>query len=79
MTSLTQSGKMITGEPPFPGLSDITVQFKIYRGEGPLRPTPERCCGYPVSDNLWTIVARCLSRTPEDRPFASEVLAELVQ
>jgi serine/threonine protein kinase len=71
--------QIVTGQLPFPGLSDTAVQFKIYRGEGPSRPPPERCLGHPMSDDLWKILDRCLSRVANDRPSASDILTQLTQ
>jgi hypothetical protein len=71
--------QVFTHEPPFPGVRDTVVQFKIIRGDSPSRPSTERCHGYAITDELWSLVARCLTRNPHRRPSMASILSEISQ
>lgn len=69
--------QVFTHQPPFPGIRDAAIPFRVLKGVMPLRPANDRCHGLPISDELWDIIALCLSRQPEDRPTMAATLADL--
>ena len=67
--------KLYTGKPPYSGLAILPILRKVQNGEKPPRPTFYG--GDIMSNELWSLVALCLSTSPEDRPTASQLVQEL--
>jgi serine/threonine protein kinase len=61
--------ELVTGRPPFD--SDSIPDLMRRQQEG----NPERPAG--ISDQLWTVIASCLTRKPRLRPTAAELMTEL--
>ncbi len=61
--------ELVTGHPPFRGDSAIEVLHK-HLSEQPRRPST-------VPDPLWTVIERCLSKNPEERPGATSLARAL--
>ncbi len=61
--------ELITGRPPFPGDHALAV---IHRQLTERPERPER-----LADELWQIIARCLSVDPADRPSAGDLAGAL--
>ncbi|MFF7645890.1 protein kinase [Streptomyces canus] len=57
--------ELVTGRPPFAGGSALEVLHQHLSAE-PRRPST-------VPDPLWTVIERCLSKTPERRPSAENL------
>ncbi|WP_460066285.1 serine/threonine-protein kinase [Streptomyces sp. YKOK-I1] len=57
--------ELVTGRPPFAGGSALEVLHQHLSAE-PRRPST-------VPDPLWTVIERCLSKTPEGRPSAQNL------
>ncbi|MGC0340312.1 serine/threonine-protein kinase [Streptomyces sp. SLBN-8D4] len=57
--------ELVTGRPPFAGGSALEVLHQHLSAE-PRRPST-------VPDPLWTVIERCLSKTPELRPSAENL------
>jgi len=69
--------EVLTGQPPFPHYSDITVVRKVVDGERPMRPQgPE---GVWFTDDLWGMLEQCWSPQPKVRPTAKVILEHLEQ
>ena len=70
---------MFTHRPPFYayGIPDSALQFRIYNGLAPMRPTGEQCHGHPISEDLWLLVEQCLKRGVAERATISAALAGL--
>ena len=67
--------EVLTGRPPFPHYSDITVVRKVVDGERPMRPQgPGRVW---FTDDLWGMLERCWSPQPKVRPTAEAILGHL--
>ena len=64
--------KAFTGSAPFDLHLSITVSLAIMRGE---RPEPPNHPDF--TPGLWTLMQRCWSQVPQDRPDMSEVLRVL--
>ena len=60
----------ISGSPPFHECTDVTVFFKVLKGEHPSR-------GVEFTDGLWEILERCWVFQPNDRPRIEDVLQHL--
>ncbi|MGW7663079.1 protein kinase domain-containing protein [Streptomyces sp. NPDC054756] len=57
--------ELVTGRPPFGGGSALEVLHQHLSAE-PRRPST-------VPDPLWTVIERCLSKNPDDRPSAENL------
>ncbi|MFR0352916.1 serine/threonine-protein kinase [Streptomyces sediminimaris] len=57
--------ELVTGRPPFAGGSALEVLHQHLSAE-PRRPST-------VPDPLWTVMERCLSKNPDDRPSAENL------
>ncbi|WP_432019431.1 protein kinase domain-containing protein [Streptomyces sp. 1222.5] len=57
--------ELVTGRPPFSGGSALEVLHQHLSAE-PRRPST-------VPDPLWTVIERCLRKTPEERPSAENL------
>ncbi|WP_406469615.1 serine/threonine protein kinase [Streptomyces hirsutus] len=57
--------ELVTGRPPFSGGSALEVLHQHLNAE-PRRPST-------VPDPLWTVIERCLSKNPEQRPSAENL------
>lgn len=64
--------EVMTGSPPFPGITDAAVMFEVILGARPLRPTGGWC-----PDHIWDLVERCWSQNPDERPRAVEIVRRL--
>ena len=67
--------EVLTGRPPFPHYSDITVVGKVVDGERPMRPQGPG--GVWFTDYLWGMLERCWSPRPKVRPTAEAILGHL--
>ncbi|CAE7167722.1 unnamed protein product [Rhizoctonia solani] len=68
--------EIFTGQPPYPDYrSDISVIKAIERGTTPARPT--KLENNQKDDNMWQLLVRCWSRTPNDRPSAGFIAGVL--
>ncbi|WP_037888379.1 serine/threonine-protein kinase, partial [Streptomyces viridochromogenes] len=61
--------ELVTGRPPFGGGSALEVLHQHLSAE-PRRPST-------VPDPLWTVIARCLSKNPDERPSAENLARAL--
>lgn len=61
--------ELVTGRPPFSGGSALEVLHQHLSAE-PRRPST-------VPDPLWTVIERCLSKNPDDRPSAENLARAL--
>ncbi|MFE7166421.1 serine/threonine-protein kinase [Streptomyces sp. NPDC057616] len=57
--------ELVTGRPPFAGSSALEVLHQHLSAE-PRRPST-------VPDPLWTVIERCLSKNPDERPSAENL------
>ncbi|WP_086861013.1 serine/threonine-protein kinase, partial [Streptomyces milbemycinicus] len=57
--------ELVTGRPPFAGNTALEVLHR-HLSEEPRRPTT-------VPEPLWTVIERCLRKSPEDRPSAENL------
>jgi serine/threonine-protein kinase len=57
--------ELVTGRPPFAGNTALEVLHR-HLSEEPRRPTT-------VPEPLWTIIERCLSKNPDERPSAESL------
>ncbi|CAL1709244.1 unnamed protein product [Somion occarium] len=67
--------EMYTGKAPYAGLSTWQLLEQVRNGHKPARPNFYD--DDPMSDELWSLVDRCLSMTPADRPTAEAVAIAL--
>ncbi|CAE6479193.1 unnamed protein product [Rhizoctonia solani] len=65
--------EVITGLPPYAGINDVAVVFRIVTGEHPVRPEAHIPTGDKRADLLWALLKDCWAPRPEDRPTAIEV------
>ncbi|MEV6671632.1 serine/threonine-protein kinase [Streptomyces sp. NPDC051162] len=61
--------ELVTGRPPFAGATALEVLHQHLSAE-PRRPTT-------VPEPLWTVIERCLSKRPEERPSAENLARAL--
>lgn len=61
--------ELVTGRPPFAGNTALEVLHR-HLSEEPRRPTT-------VPEPLWTVIERCLRKSPEDRPSAENLARAL--
>lgn len=61
--------ELVTGRPPFAGATALEVLHR-HLSEEPRRPTT-------VPEPLWTVIERCLSKRPEERPSAENLARAL--
>ncbi|MGW3122350.1 serine/threonine-protein kinase [Streptomyces sp. NPDC001107] len=61
--------ELVTGRPPFGGGSALEVLHQHLSAE-PRRPST-------IPDPLWTVIERCLSKNPDDRPSAENLARAL--
>ncbi|MGP4001863.1 serine/threonine-protein kinase [Streptomyces sp. 8N706] len=61
--------ELVTGRPPFAGATALEVLHR-HLSEEPRRPTT-------VPEPLWTVIERCLSKSPEGRPSAENLARAL--
>ena len=66
--------EVLTGQPPFPGVSELMVMQKVLNCEHPGRPE-----GLWFTDGLWEILKQCWATQPKDRPSVEAVLECFVQ
>ncbi|MEU5644063.1 serine/threonine-protein kinase [Streptomyces milbemycinicus] len=57
--------ELVTGRPPFAGNTALEVLHR-HLSEEPRRPTT-------VPEPMWTVIERCLRKSPEDRPSAENL------
>jgi serine/threonine protein kinase len=60
---------MATGSPPFANLAPISAIYAIGSGESPPPELPSR-----FSSEARDFVSKCLTRDPDQRPSAAELL-----
>lgn len=61
--------ELVTGRPPFAGATALEVLHR-HLSEEPRRPTT-------VPEPLWTVIERCLSKNPDQRPSAESLARAL--
>jgi serine/threonine-protein kinase len=61
--------ELVTGRPPFAGSSALEVLHQHLNSE-PRRPST-------IPDPLWTVIERCLSKNPDERPSATSLARAL--
>ncbi|CAE6455243.1 unnamed protein product [Rhizoctonia solani] len=65
--------EVITGTPPFVGINDGAVVFRLVTGEHPTRPEAHLPTGDERADLLWSLLVECWALKPQDRPSTFEV------
>ncbi|CAE7201382.1 unnamed protein product [Rhizoctonia solani] len=71
--------EVITGSVPYAGFRDIAVLNKIINKIHPERPIEYIPIDHQHTDLLWSLLERCWTYDPIDRPAASGVHGELLQ
>uniref|UniRef100_A0A0W0EWH8 Protein kinase domain-containing protein n=1 Tax=Moniliophthora roreri TaxID=221103 RepID=A0A0W0EWH8_MONRR len=66
--------QIMTGQPPFPKLTEAAVMFQVMSGKRPSRPADGWC-----PDHIWELVERCWSQDPGQRPLAAQIVEYLGQ
>ena len=67
--------EVLTGQPPFPRYTGLTVMRKVLDGERPERPRgPEEVW---FTDELWATLKQCWSPQPKHRPTPEVVFGRL--
>ena len=74
MASLSaHSRQVLTGRPPFFGMTEVTAAYLMLSGARPARPNH-----HEISDRLWYMVERCWHVVPSERMSAEEA-ADLLE
>ncbi|KZO97459.1 kinase-like protein, partial [Calocera viscosa TUFC12733] len=67
--------EILTGGPPFQGMSDFTAVTEVFQGSNPERPT-----GCPwIDDDRWNLMVECWSQDREARPSLDTLRQDLNQ
>ena len=73
--SLTCPVQILTGFPPFHGLSVLQIMLALATGGHPVKPLYPESLG--LSDELWELVQSCWSKSISVRPTAQELYDHL--
>ncbi|KAF9644623.1 kinase-like protein [Thelephora ganbajun] len=61
--------EILTGRPPFHGMTEVAAAYLILKGDRPPRPDH-----HEISDRLWDIIERCWDSVPSKRMSVTEVV-----
>ncbi|CAE6540203.1 unnamed protein product [Rhizoctonia solani] len=71
--------EIITGSPPYAQLRDVAVFNQVTKKIYPNRPLEQIPIDNKLADLIWSLLKRCWSYNPKDRPDAASVCQEVSQ
>ncbi|TFK52342.1 kinase-like protein [Heliocybe sulcata] len=69
--------ELFTGKQPFPDLAPGSFIVKLIQGIVLSREATDQYPDRSLSDALWSVICRCLSSQPQDRPAIGDFLGDL--